>query len=73
MHLKGSDILKSEPIGRTAEMATELRCCIHVRSLRRQRQFAEGHVLNHAVVQGAEASLIGVLLSQGSGFNNRNP
>ena len=53
MNLIGPNILQAEPIGRATEILTELRNRVDVGSLRRRRQIADRHVLNHPTTKRA--------------------
>ena len=53
MDLKGAHVLKVQPIRRAAKIPTELRDGVDVGSLRRRRQIADRHVLDHAAAQRA--------------------
>jgi hypothetical protein len=56
MHLEGAHILQIEPIRRTSEIPAELRNRMKVGSLRRRRQIADRHVLDHAAAKRADLS-----------------
>jgi hypothetical protein len=58
MHLKGTNLLRAKPVGRPAEMTGKLRHRMNVGSLRRRRQIADRHVLDHAPTQRAHLSHI---------------
>ena len=49
--LKSPNILQSQTVRRTTEMATELRNCVKIGSLRRRRQVAQCHVVDHTAAQ----------------------
>ena len=53
MHLVGADVFQPEPIRRMAEISAELRNRVDVRLLRRRRQIADRHVLDHPATQRA--------------------
>ncbi len=64
MNLKGPEVLQIKLIGRAAKEAAELGDGMHIRSLRRRRQVADGHVLDYSPTQGL-ISVIGGLPIQG--------
>src|SRR6516165_4598034 len=47
MNLERMDILQAQMIRRPAKIPAELRYCVEIRSLRRRRQIADRHVLDH--------------------------
>ena len=53
MHLEGANILQLQFVGGSPEIAAELRNRADVGSLRRRREIADGHVLDHAAAQRA--------------------
>jgi hypothetical protein len=53
LHLIGAHGFHIQPIGRAAKILTELRHRVDVRSLRRRRQIADRHVLDHAAAKRA--------------------
>ena len=61
MELVGTDLLHAEPIRWTVEMATKLRHRVDVRLLRRTRQIADRHVLDHAPAKRAHCSHLELL------------
>src|SRR5262245_12909466 len=56
MNLKRVDIFQAKTIRGAPKMPTELRYCIEVRLLRRRRQIADRHVLDHAAAERADLS-----------------
>jgi len=73
MDLEGTDIFQTQPVRRAAKIAAELGDGMKVRSLRRRRQIADGHVLDHTAAQrahlghrGAPVSRIGLQQPQSS-------
>ena len=48
MDLEGPDVFQTQQIRRTAKISAELRDRVDVGSLRRRRQIADRHVLDHA-------------------------
>src|SRR5262249_36602114 len=56
MNLKRVDIFQAKTIRGAPKMPTELRYCIEVRLLRRRRQIADRHVLDHAAAKRADLS-----------------
>ena len=56
MELVGPHLLKAKPVRRTAEMPAELGDGIEVGLLRRRRQIADHHVVDHASAQRADLS-----------------
>src|SRR5438128_703414 len=56
MDLEGPDILQTQQIRRTAKTSAELRNRVDIGSLRRRRQIADCHVLDHAPAQRAHLS-----------------
>ena len=56
MNLEGVDIFQAETIRGATKIPTELRYRIEVRLLRRRRQIADCHVLDHAAAKRADLS-----------------
>src|SRR5438876_7069406 len=56
MNLEGVDIFQAETIRRAAKIPAELRYRVEVRLLRRRRQIADRHVLDHAAAKRAHLS-----------------
>src|SRR6516162_3236082 len=56
MNLKRMDIFKAKTIRGATKIPTELRYRIEVRLLRRRRQTADRHVLDHAAAERADLS-----------------
>src|SRR5215467_6286426 len=56
MKLKRVDIFQAETIRGATKIPTELRYRIEVRLLRRRRQIADRHVLDHAAAKRADLS-----------------
>src|SRR6266536_5931046 len=56
MHLEGADLLRAKTVRGLTEISAELRDCMDVRLLRRRRQIADRHVLDHAAAKGADLS-----------------
>src|SRR6516225_8469248 len=56
MKLEGVHIFQAETIRRAAKIPTELRYRVEVRLLRRRRQIADRHVLDHAAAKRADLS-----------------
>src|SRR5262249_62151900 len=56
MNLKRVHIFQAKTIRGAPKMPTELRYCIEVRLLRRRRQIADRHVLDHAAAKRADLS-----------------
>src|SRR6516225_7397319 len=56
MNLKGVDIFQVETIRRAAKIPAELRYRVEIRLLRRRRQIADRHVLDHAAAKRADLS-----------------
>src|SRR6516165_3663531 len=56
MNLKRMDIFQAKTIRGATKIPTELRYGIEVRLLRRWRQIADRHVLDHAAAQRADLS-----------------
>src|SRR5438270_11998133 len=56
MKLKRVDIFQAKTIRGTTKIPTELRYRIEVRLLRRRRQIADRHVLDHAAAKRADLS-----------------
>src|SRR6266446_5399399 len=56
MNLEGVDIFQAETIRTAAKIPTELRYRTEVRLLRRRRQIADRHVLDHAAAKRADLS-----------------
>src|SRR6266545_3928084 len=56
MNLEGVDIFQAETIRRAAKIPAELRYRVEVRLLRRRRQIADRHVLDHAAAKRADLS-----------------
>jgi hypothetical protein len=54
--LEGADILQLETIGGPTEIPAQLRYRGKVGSLRRRRQIADRHILNHAAAKWADLS-----------------
>src|SRR5512136_1471382 len=53
MHLEGANVLQLQFVGGAPEIAAELRNRMDVGSLRRWREIADRHVLDHAATQRA--------------------
>src|SRR5947208_2369677 len=56
MNLEGMDIFQAETIRGAAKIPAELRYSVKVRLLRRRRQIADRHVLDHAAAKRADLS-----------------
>src|SRR6516225_4033928 len=56
MNLKRMDIFQAKTIRGATKIPTELRYRIEVRLLRRRRQIADRHVLDHAAAERADLS-----------------
>src|SRR5258708_37784375 len=56
MSLEGADILQAEQIGRPTKIPPQLRYRGKIGSLRRRRQIADRHVLDHAAAKRADLS-----------------
>src|SRR3954452_15483676 len=56
MNLEGVDIFQAETIRGATKIPTELRYRIEVRLLRRRRQIADRHVLDHTAAKRADLS-----------------
>src|SRR2546429_5683840 len=56
MNLEGVDIFQAETIRTAAKIPAELRYRAEVRLLRRRRQIADCHVLDHAAAKRADLS-----------------
>src|SRR6478672_5180109 len=56
MNLEGMDICQAKTIRGATKIPTELRYRIEVRLLRRRRQIADRHVLDHAAAKRADLS-----------------
>src|SRR6266496_421052 len=56
MHLEGADLLRAKTVRGPTEISAELRDCMDVRLLRRRRQIADRHVLDHAAAKRADLS-----------------
>src|SRR6516225_11984379 len=56
MNLEGVDIFQVETIRRAAKIPAELRYRVEIRLLRRRRQIADRHVLDHAAAKRADLS-----------------
>src|SRR6516164_8041403 len=56
MNLEGVDIFQAETIRRAAKIPAELRYRVEVRLLRRRREIADRHVLDHAAAKRADLS-----------------
>src|SRR3954449_337097 len=54
MELVGAHLFQAEPVRRAPEMTAELGDCIEVGLLRRWRQIADHHVVDHAPAQRAD-------------------
>jgi hypothetical protein len=61
MDLEGPDILQTKAIRRASEITAELGDGMNVGSLRRRRQIADRHVLDHAAAQRAHLGHRGLL------------
>src|SRR5205085_12280682 len=59
--LVGADVLHAQPIRWTIEMPAELRDRVDVGLLRRAREIADRHVLNHTLTKRADRSHLGLL------------
>ena len=73
MDLEGAHVLQAEPIRRSPEVAGKLRHRVHVGSLRRRRQIADRHVLDHAPAKRAQlghliAPVLKIALQQPQSF-----
>src|SRR6266487_6562435 len=66
MKLEGVDIFVASTIGGAAKIPAELRYSVEVRLLRRRRQIADRHVLDHTAAKSADLSHR-KLLSEGLG------
>jgi len=60
MNLERVNILEPQPVRRPAEMTAELRDRMDVGSLRRRREIADRHVLDHAAAQRAHLGHLGL-------------
>src|ERR1700746_1547995 len=56
MNLEGVDIFEAETIRRAAKIPAELRYRVEIRLLRRRREIADRHVLDHAAAKRADLS-----------------
>src|ERR1700746_3219905 len=56
MNLEGVDIIEAETIRRAAKIPAELRYRVEIRLLRRRREIADRHVLDHAAAKRADLS-----------------
>src|ERR1700745_3203039 len=56
MNLEGGDIFGAETIRRAAKIPAELRYRVEIRLLRRRREIADRHVLDHAAAERADLS-----------------
>src|SRR5258705_2541907 len=56
MHLEGAHLLRAKTVRGLTEISAELRDCMDVRLLRRRRQIADRHVLDHAAAKRADLS-----------------
>ena len=65
MQLECTNILEAKPIRRAAKMSTELRDRMDVGLLRRRRQIADRHVLDHAPAERAHRRPSGTPVSEG--------
>src|SRR5271168_163118 len=63
VHLVRAHLRQAQPV-RPLKILAELRDRMHGTSLRRRRQIADPHVLNHAATQRAHLGHLGNLLSQ---------
>src|SRR4051812_39725397 len=54
MHLEGSDVFQLQSVRRSAKISAQLRNHADVGSLRRRRQIADCHVLDHAAAKRAQ-------------------
>src|SRR6266545_2383274 len=73
MNLEGVDIFQAETIRRAAKIPAELRYRVEVRLLRRRRQIADRHVLDHAAAKRADLSHRKTSCLQGwASFNPQN-
>src|SRR5258705_9801314 len=71
MNLEGMDIFQAETIRGATKIPAELRYSVEVRLLRRRRQIADRHVLDHAAAKRADLSHRKTsCLSEGLGFEN---
>ena len=61
MQLVGADLVEPELVRRATEMPAEVGDGVDVRLLRRWRQIADRHVLDHAAAQRADGLLGGLL------------
>jgi hypothetical protein len=60
MQLECAHVLEAKLVGRAAKESTELRDRMHVGSLRRRRQVADRHVLDHPAAERAHIGHLGV-------------
>src|SRR5438034_3790390 len=65
MQLVGADVLHPEPIRRPLEVAAKLCHRVEIRLLRRWRQIADCHVLDHALAERADRSHLGAPVLRG--------
>src|SRR5262245_46397840 len=56
MNLEGVDIFQAETIRRAAKISAELRYRVEIRLLRRRREIADRHVLDHAAAKRTDLS-----------------
>src|SRR5438034_9706745 len=70
MNLEGVGIVQSETIRRAAKIPAELRYRVEVRLLRRRRQIADRHVLDHAAAKRADLSHRKTSCLKGWAFEN---
>src|SRR6266540_1162020 len=70
MNLEGVDIFQAETIRRAAKIPAELRYRVEVRLLRRRRQIADRHVLDHAAAKRADLSHRKTSCLKGWAFEN---
>src|SRR5436190_21202013 len=70
MNLEGVDIFQAETIRRAAKIPAELRYRVEVRLLRRRRQIADRHILDHAAAKRADLSHRKTSCLKGWAFEN---
>ena len=61
VELVGADLLRAEPRRRRAEVTTKLRDRVDIGLLRRRREIAQRHVLDHTLTKRAHRGHLGLL------------